>query len=356
MKQNYFNVLLILSSIGMYGQTAGNVGIKTSTPTNALTVNGNSSIGSGYTTIAAPANGAIIQGNVGVGTSKPVNNLTVSGNTSIGAGYAAIAAPANGAIIQGNVGVGTSKPVNDLTVSGNTSIGAGYAAIAAPANGAIIQGNVGVGTSKPVNDLTVSGNSSIGAGYAAIAAPANGAIIQGNVGVGTSAPAAKLDVIGKIKITDGTQGAGKVLVSDANGVGSWRDTSATAIVINSTTGFSADFAGDQLTYLGAKATVTVPGYYIVSTRLISDKTPIGCGAYIAYNLNKSATANISPAFPIQDIHMSAGPNGWDHLYTSNIAYLTAGTYYMRVRDANRCTTNVSRHTVGENSFTLTLLK
>lgn len=44
MKQNYFILLLIPCSIGMFAQTAGNVGIKTSTPTNALTINGNSSI------------------------------------------------------------------------------------------------------------------------------------------------------------------------------------------------------------------------------------------------------------------------------------------------------------------------
>jgi len=44
----------------------------------------------------------------------------------------------------------------------------------------------------------------------------------GNVGIGTAAPAAKLDVAGSIKITDGTEGAGKLLVSDANGLASWQ--------------------------------------------------------------------------------------------------------------------------------------
>ncbi len=45
----------------------------------------------------------------------------------------------------------------------------------------------------------------------------------GNIGIGTKIPAAKLDVIGNLKITDGTQGAGKVLTSNASGLASWQD-------------------------------------------------------------------------------------------------------------------------------------
>jgi hypothetical protein len=44
----------------------------------------------------------------------------------------------------------------------------------------------------------------------------------GNVGIGTITPAAKLDIAGNIKITDGSQGANKVLTSDANGLASWQ--------------------------------------------------------------------------------------------------------------------------------------
>nr|MBK9653559.1 tail fiber domain-containing protein [Bacteroidota bacterium] len=50
----------------------------------------------------------------------------------------------------------------------------------------------------------------------------------GNVGLGTLTPAAKLDVIGNVKITDGTQAAGKVLTSDANGLTSWQSISIPA--------------------------------------------------------------------------------------------------------------------------------
>ncbi|GGH56349.1 hypothetical protein GCM10007423_64820 [Dyadobacter endophyticus] len=43
-----------------------------------------------------------------------------------------------------------------------------------------------------------------------------------NVGIGTTTPAAKLHVVGNVAIQDGTQGAGKVLTSDAAGIASWQ--------------------------------------------------------------------------------------------------------------------------------------
>jgi len=60
---------------------------------------------------------------------------------------------------------------------------------------------------------------------AGAAEQANDAILisGGNLGIGTTNPTQKLDVIGKIKITDGSQADGRVLTSDANGVGIWKD-------------------------------------------------------------------------------------------------------------------------------------
>ena len=43
------------------------------------------------------------------------------------------------------------------------------------------------------------------------------------VGIGTSSPAATLDVSGTMKLTDGHEGSGKVLVSNASGNASWAD-------------------------------------------------------------------------------------------------------------------------------------
>ncbi len=48
---------------------------------------------------------------------------------------------------------------------------------------------------------------------------------NGNVGINQRRPSEKLDLAGSIKIVDGTQGAGKVLTSDANGKASWNTAS-----------------------------------------------------------------------------------------------------------------------------------
>jgi hypothetical protein len=42
------------------------------------------------------------------------------------------------------------------------------------------------------------------------------------IGIGIDSPDNELHVVGSVKIVDGTQGAGKVLTSDANGVGTWQ--------------------------------------------------------------------------------------------------------------------------------------
>ncbi len=47
---------------------------------------------------------------------------------------------------------------------------------------------------------------------------------NGRVGIGTTSPTAQLEVAGQVKITGGTPGVNKVLVSDATGLASWQNT------------------------------------------------------------------------------------------------------------------------------------
>lgn len=50
----------------------------------------------------------------------------------------------------------------------------------------------------------------------------------GNVGIGTTAPQDRLHVVGNIRMVDGNQAAGRLLVSDANGRGTWTDANSIA--------------------------------------------------------------------------------------------------------------------------------
>ena len=46
---------------------------------------------------------------------------------------------------------------------------------------------------------------------------------SGDIGMGTTSPTSTLHVNGDLRLEDGTQGANKVLISDANGNASWGD-------------------------------------------------------------------------------------------------------------------------------------
>ena len=89
-------------------------------------------------------------------------------------------------------------------------------------------------------------------------------IPSGNVGIGTTTPGAKLEVNGPVKITDGTQGAGKVLTSDASGLASWQTPST----------------GSETSYWSCVGAHFQPQYNTSSTTEINRD-----GAYIKANTN-----------------------------------------------------------------------
>jgi hypothetical protein len=83
-------------------------------------------------------------------------------------------------------------------------------------------GNVGIGTAAPVATLDVHGTLSVGKGTAPSSDPTLDVHGRLSVGTGTApSPDPTLDIHGRLSVVDGTQGAGKVLTSDANGRASW---------------------------------------------------------------------------------------------------------------------------------------
>lgn len=104
-----------------------------------------------------------------------------------------------------------------------------YIYLIAIVSSSMVQAQVGINTTKPQAKLHIDGvsdNSKTGAPTSTQIKNDVAIIANGNLGSGTIAPTNKVelrhDTPGAVKIVDGTQGEGKILVSDNNGVGTWQ--------------------------------------------------------------------------------------------------------------------------------------
>jgi hypothetical protein len=180
-----------------------NVGIGTGALNDATTGNWNTAVGHGALPMVTTG-----LNNVGIGPFAMGNNTTGSHNTAIGAG-----AGDNRASCDNNVLIGRS--------SGATGSGSGNVLIGA---------NSGQGQTLNNRLFIENSNSSSPLIYGEFDNDIIG--INGSLGVGTTSPAEELHVVGNIRMVDGNQSAGRVLMSDANGTGNWTD--ATSLTITET--------------------------------------------------------------------------------------------------------------------------
>jgi hypothetical protein len=131
---------------------------------------------------------------------------------------------------------------------GSRNTGSGYRALNTNITGSL---NTAVGYSANtigtnlINASAIGANAKVGLSNSMVLGDTSNV----NVGLGTGYPSRKLHVKGGIRIVDGTQGAGKVLTSDASGNASW-STVATTFSAPVITTFTSG-SGTYITPLGA---------------------------------------------------------------------------------------------------------
>lgn len=148
--------------------------------------------------------------------------------------------------------------------------------------GALTYAQVGVGTATPSAGLDIVSQGNTNATKAlevnnAINTEMVTVLDNGNVGIGNTTPATKLDInngttAGAIKIVDGTQGAGRVLTSDANGVGTWSPTPVTSLYFLSSNAYNGSSAPSDFT--GMTNPITGVSVGSSSTRYLVNTTGV----------------------------------------------------------------------------------
>jgi hypothetical protein len=222
-------------------------------------------------------------GKVGIGTTNPSGKLHVN-NDVIGSDSSFVVTT------DGKVGIGTGSPLSSLTVRsslntpnsimadlGNSIFEGGFRLVSSKG---VSTNNVGdpvlkfgmiYGNSSTTNSALIRFHRGSAANDGSISFSTNNDAVEimrlsnvsnlGRVGIGTSNPSATLDLNGTLKITDGTQGAGKVLTSDASGNATWQSSSAGSTVRGTSSG---GFAPTVINGSGFTVTRTSSGTYSVT--------------------------------------------------------------------------------------------
>ena len=241
-----YNIAMGVSTLSKNTIGASNVGIGVNALSNSTT--GDSNIGIGNSALIANTTGAY---NIGIGY-FPLNKTT-TGAHNIGLGYNSMEANTTGnynlalgtyslrtnTTGQHNSAFGLNALQNNVTGSGNTALGNG--------SGEWVKGNSNIhlgsanfpsAATAELDNVVAIGNGisateltpSTGQDNTIILGHKNGHSFSPNVGIGTYKPDSKVHIVANgpnaIKIVDTNQGAGKVLTSDANGVGTWKEPAA----------------------------------------------------------------------------------------------------------------------------------
>ena len=134
-------------------------------------------------------------------------------------------------------------------------------------------------------------------------------LLAQNVGIGTETPEAKLDVIGPVKITDGTQGTGKVLTSGANGQATWVNPPAPSFFMfnTGTTIVNGQYLSPEPTYVFLQAAVVIPVDCVLSYIVFSDKGQLVQG-YRTATVYRQTASQTAPSSTVLSVIIPPGLN------------------------------------------------
>lgn len=220
-------------------------------------------------------------GKVSIGDIDPVSDLTVSGGASIGSGYNTIIAPINGAIIEGNLGVGTSSPSSKVQIVGGNALPATSGTtqtqglrISTDTGVAVL--DVGVNSAGSQTWIQSTDSTDLSYGADLLLNPNTG-----TVGIGTTSPdpVTTLHINGKTRITDGTEVAGTkaVLTTPGDGVSSWTPLTSIGVPVGAIVMWYATTAPPGWLVCDDRA---VDPSYTVLTALVGSRTPDLRGTFV----------------------------------------------------------------------------
>ena len=361
-----------------YGTTASN-GSSTAMGTNTV-ASGGQSTAMVYGTTASSAqsiamgNGTIASGGqsfaAGYGTTASNAQSTAMGNNTIASG-AQSTAMGYGTTASGTQS--TSMGTNTIA-SGAQSIAMGYGTTASGTQSAAMgisttalsYSETAIGsfnTSYTPSSATawVATDRLFGIGNGVTGSNSDALVIlkNGNIGIGTSTPSYRLSVIssttGAIQIQDGTQAAGYILTSDANGVGTWQKTSVNSTSATLGAGVNIPYTTTG-SYLNTGSTITLPpGKFSVTVSMLMT-TGSASANNTSFWLRTSffdAVGNTTPSADIVGSPLASGgligPATYSMLTGTIIINNTSGgnkTYYYKAGNVAVTTSTVTLSNFG----------
>ncbi|MCS3870400.1 hypothetical protein J3D55_003316 [Chryseobacterium ginsenosidimutans] len=264
------------------GRGAGNFDSNTVVGSHALEAN---TLSTHNTTVGAYSLNKTTSGenNVAVGHSSMTSNTTGGGNVALGT--SSLDFNTTGKF---NVAIGKNALSNSLNMTGTHNIAIGFTAAGGLQDGTT--NNIAIGSRQQLANATESNQLNIGGAIFGTGLTGNTFNPAGNIGIGTTNPATRLEVYngttnGAIKIVDGTQGEGKVLTSDANGLGTWQSPKALAVMGVMGGGYDLPFESDSNFYYTGATITLPPGKWLINISQYTDISGYDPG---------TSSGNISP--------------------------------------------------------------